>query len=63
MGIVDAVANRNPVSIAFQVLSDFMHYKDGVYTRWESGHHGIRYAAIKFKMEMQDGKELLSVLR
>lgn len=33
MGIVDAVARLNPVSIAFEVLPEFMHYKDGVYTR------------------------------
>ncbi|XP_053471619.1 pro-cathepsin H [Ictalurus furcatus] len=32
MGIVDAVARLNPVSIAFEVLPEFMHYKDGVYT-------------------------------
>ncbi|MCI4393879.1 hypothetical protein PGIGA_G00162660 [Pangasianodon gigas] len=35
MGIVDAVARLNPVSIAFEVVSDFMHYKDGVYTSTE----------------------------
>ncbi|XP_069480284.1 pro-cathepsin H [Ambystoma mexicanum] len=31
LGIVQAVGNVNPVSIAFQVTSDFMLYKDGVY--------------------------------
>ncbi|TSK18013.1 Pro-cathepsin H [Bagarius yarrelli] len=34
-GIVDAVARLNPVSIAFEVVSDFMLYKDGVYTSTE----------------------------
>lgn len=34
MGMVDAVATRNPVSLAFEVTSDFMHYSQGVYTRW-----------------------------
>ncbi|XP_029378826.1 pro-cathepsin H isoform X1 [Echeneis naucrates] len=32
MGMVDAVATRNPVSFAFEVTPDFMHYHDGVYT-------------------------------
>ena len=32
--IVDAVARLNPVSFAFEVTEDFMHYKEGVYTRW-----------------------------
>lgn len=35
MGIVDAVATRNPVSFAFEVTPDFMHYRQGVYSRWE----------------------------
>ncbi|KAM3625078.1 uncharacterized protein V6R79_006534 [Siganus canaliculatus] len=30
--MVDAVARLNPVSFAFEVTNDFMHYKDGVYT-------------------------------
>lgn len=29
----DAVATRNPVSFAFEVTSDFLHYSQGVYTR------------------------------
>ncbi|KAM4618426.1 pro-cathepsin H [Polymixia lowei] len=32
MGMVDAVATRNPVSLAFEVTSDFMHYQQGVYS-------------------------------
>ncbi|XP_023278226.1 pro-cathepsin H-like [Seriola lalandi dorsalis] len=32
MGMVDAVATRNPVSFAFEVTPDFMHYHQGVYT-------------------------------
>uniref|UniRef100_A0A671K052 Pro-cathepsin H-like n=1 Tax=Sinocyclocheilus anshuiensis TaxID=1608454 RepID=A0A671K052_9TELE len=32
MGMVDAVARLNPVSFAYEVTSDFMHYKDGIYT-------------------------------
>ncbi|XP_070763071.1 pro-cathepsin H isoform X3 [Enoplosus armatus] len=35
MGMVDAVATRNPVSFAFEVTSDFMHYSQGVYTSTE----------------------------
>ncbi|CAN9499293.1 unnamed protein product [Ophioblennius macclurei] len=30
--MVDAVATHNPVSFAFEVTSDFMHYQKGVYT-------------------------------
>ncbi|KAK6476970.1 pro-cathepsin H-like [Huso huso] len=32
MSMVDAVARFNPVSMAYEVTSDFMHYRDGVYT-------------------------------
>ncbi|XP_039629036.1 pro-cathepsin H [Polypterus senegalus] len=32
MGMVDAVARINPVSLAYEVTSDFMHYSEGVYT-------------------------------
>uniref|UniRef100_G3PVT3 Cathepsin H n=1 Tax=Gasterosteus aculeatus aculeatus TaxID=481459 RepID=G3PVT3_GASAC len=32
--MVDAVARLNPVSFAFEVTADFMHYKEGVYTRY-----------------------------
>ncbi|XP_013859008.1 pro-cathepsin H [Austrofundulus limnaeus] len=32
MGMVDAVATHNPVSLAFEVTSDFMQYSQGVYT-------------------------------
>uniref|UniRef100_A0A8C9Y9F0 Cathepsin H n=1 Tax=Sander lucioperca TaxID=283035 RepID=A0A8C9Y9F0_SANLU len=35
MGMVDAVATRNPVSLAFEVTSDFMLYSQGVYTSTE----------------------------
>ncbi len=31
--MVDVVARLNPVSFAFEVTEDFMHYKDGVYRR------------------------------
>ena len=27
-----ALVGYQPISIAFEVVSDFMHYKDGVYT-------------------------------
>lgn len=32
--MVDAVAKLNPVSFAFEVTEDFLHYKEGVYSRW-----------------------------
>lgn len=32
MEMVDAVGTHNPVSFAFEVTSDFMHYSQGVYT-------------------------------
>nr|XP_006628920.1 PREDICTED: pro-cathepsin H [Lepisosteus oculatus] len=35
MGMVDAVARFNPVSFAYEVTSDFMHYRDGVYSSTE----------------------------
>ncbi|TKS73425.1 Ras-specific guanine nucleotide-releasing factor 1 [Collichthys lucidus] len=35
MELVDAVGTRNPVSFAFEVTSDFMHYSKGVYSSTE----------------------------
>ncbi|MBN3307862.1 CATH protein, partial [Amia calva] len=35
MEMVDAVARLNPVSFAYEVTSDFMHYQDGVYSSTE----------------------------
>lgn len=35
MGMVDAVARHNPVSMAYEVTSDFMHYHSGVYSSTE----------------------------
>ncbi|XP_063053585.1 pro-cathepsin H [Engraulis encrasicolus] len=32
MDMVDAVANHNPISFAYEVTNDFMHYQKGVYT-------------------------------
>ena len=32
--IVDAVANVGPVSICYDVSSDFRYYEKGVYTRY-----------------------------
>uniref|UniRef100_A0A8C8GH55 Cathepsin H n=1 Tax=Oncorhynchus tshawytscha TaxID=74940 RepID=A0A8C8GH55_ONCTS len=34
MGMLDAVARFNPVSLAYEVTSDFMHYDGGVYTSY-----------------------------
>ncbi|KAM9377570.1 pro-cathepsin H [Pholidichthys leucotaenia] len=38
MEMMDAVATRNPVSFAFEVIDDFMFYKGGVYTSTECHH-------------------------
>ncbi|XP_014004112.1 pro-cathepsin H-like [Salmo salar] len=35
MGMLDAVARHNPVSLAYEVTSDFMHYHSGVYRSME----------------------------
>jgi len=32
-GMVEAVGKHNPVSFAFEVTSDFMHYRKGVYSK------------------------------
>uniref|UniRef100_A0A8C7LGD1 Peptidase C1A papain C-terminal domain-containing protein n=1 Tax=Oncorhynchus mykiss TaxID=8022 RepID=A0A8C7LGD1_ONCMY len=37
MGMLDAVAKHNPVSLAYEVTSDFMHYHSGVYSTPEDG--------------------------
>ena len=31
--LADAVLYKNPVSVAFDVTDDFMHYKSGVYSK------------------------------
>ncbi len=45
--MVDVVARLNPVSFAFEVIEDFMHYKDGVYRRWVSNLINSRRLLIK----------------
>lgn len=32
-GMVEAVGKHNPVSFAFEVTSNFMHYRKGVYSK------------------------------
>lgn len=32
-GMVEAVGKHNPVSFAFEVTGDFMHYRKGVYSK------------------------------
>lgn len=33
--MVETVASLNPVTFSFVATAEFMHYKDGVYTRWD----------------------------
>ena len=44
--MVDAVARLNPVSFGFEVTADFMHYKEGVYTRWAKDHEKHMYLCM-----------------
>lgn len=47
-GIVDAIADNGPVSIAYQVVSDFRFYKSGVYssTVCKNGSHDVNHAVL-----------------
>jgi len=46
--LVDAVANKGPVSICFDVVGDFMHYTSGVYDskRCRSGQKDVNHAVL-----------------
>jgi len=45
---LDAIANVGPVSIAFEVASDFRFYKDGVYNSkvCKSGPQNVNHAVL-----------------
>lgn len=47
-GIIDAIAQNGPVSIAYQVVSDFRLYKSGVYssTVCKNGSHDVNHAVL-----------------
>ncbi|KAK5867420.1 hypothetical protein PBY51_011913 [Eleginops maclovinus] len=57
MGMVDAVATLNPVSFAFEVTSDFMHYSTGVYTSTECHQtpDKVNHAVLAVGYGQQDG--------
>jgi len=46
--LVDAVANKGPVSICFDVVDDFMHYTSGVYSskRCGTGDKDVNHAVL-----------------
>lgn len=48
MGMEDAVATHNPISLAFEVTSDFMHYSHGVYssTRCHNTSDKVNHAVL-----------------
>ncbi|KAK5902275.1 hypothetical protein CesoFtcFv8_007546 [Champsocephalus esox] len=56
-GMVDAVATLNPVSFAFEVTSDFMHYSGGVYTSTECHQTPdmVNHAVLAVGYGLQDG--------
>ncbi|XP_033997184.1 pro-cathepsin H [Trematomus bernacchii] len=56
-GMVDAVATLNPVSFAFEVTSDFMHYSEGVYTSTECHQTPdmVNHAVLAVGYGQQDG--------
>ncbi|KAI4826021.1 pro-cathepsin H [Pseudochaenichthys georgianus] len=56
-GMVDAVATLNPVSFAFEVTSDFMHYSGGVYTSTECHQtpDKVNHAVLAVGYGLQDG--------
>ncbi|XP_064168196.1 pro-cathepsin H [Anguilla rostrata] len=57
MGMVDAVARLNPISVAYEVVDDFMHYKDGVYssTTCRNTTDKVNHAVLAVGYGSQDG--------
>lgn len=39
--MVDSVAWLNPVTFSFDVTAELMHYKEGVYPRWDVDLHSL----------------------
>ncbi|XP_043933651.1 pro-cathepsin H [Protopterus annectens] len=56
-GMVAAVAKFNPVSFAFQVTSDFMSYKDGIYSSTTCGStpDDVNHAVLAVGYDIQNG--------
>ncbi|NWZ36891.1 CATH protein, partial [Brachypodius atriceps] len=56
-GMVEAVGKHNPVSFAFEVTSNFMHYRKGVYSnpRCEHTPDKVNHAVLAVGYGEQDG--------
>ncbi|OWK52064.1 Pro-cathepsin H [Lonchura striata] len=56
-GMVEAVGRHNPVSFAFEVTSDFMHYRKGVYSnpRCEHTPDKVNHAVLAVGYGQEDG--------
>ncbi|KAF2985821.1 hypothetical protein EK904_006734, partial [Melospiza melodia maxima] len=56
-GMVEAVGKHNPVSFAFEVTSDFMHYRKGVYSnpRCEHTPDKVNHAVLAVGYGEEDG--------
>uniref|UniRef100_A0A8C3V8X8 Pro-cathepsin H n=1 Tax=Catharus ustulatus TaxID=91951 RepID=A0A8C3V8X8_CATUS len=56
-GMVEAVGRHNPVSFAFEVTSDFMHYRKGVYSnpRCEHTPDKVNHAVLAVGYGEEDG--------
>ncbi|KAL2088805.1 hypothetical protein ACEWY4_015704 [Coilia grayii] len=57
MGMVDAVARLNPVSFAYEVTADFVHYKDGIYssTKCKNTTETVNHAVLAVGYGEQNG--------
>ncbi|XP_041917304.1 pro-cathepsin H-like [Alosa sapidissima] len=57
MGMLDAVARLNPVSFAYEVTADFVHYKDGIYssTKCKNTTETVNHAVLAVGYGEQDG--------
>ncbi|XP_062327288.1 pro-cathepsin H-like [Osmerus eperlanus] len=56
-GMVDAVATLNPVSFGYEVTSDFIHYKEGVYssTKCKNTTDTVNHAVLAVGYGEEDG--------
>lgn len=57
--LTEAIAEAGPVSVAFQVVQDFMHYKSGVYssTQCKNGAMDVNHAVLAVGYGTEGGKD------
>uniref|UniRef100_A0A4W5PIC1 Peptidase C1A papain C-terminal domain-containing protein n=1 Tax=Hucho hucho TaxID=62062 RepID=A0A4W5PIC1_9TELE len=55
LGMLNAVARHNPVSLAYEVTSDFMHYHSGVHSSKHSQKRTVNHALLAVGYDEEKG--------